>query len=81
MRNIDRIGRNIYIKILIILVTVLFFRQWVDDSYSFYTNLLNNTDEPLGINKVSGYMFSSKDPSLITVITIVINLYILNGRY
>lgn len=39
------------------------YRQWINDSYSFYENLLNKKDEPCGINEVSGYSFSSKDPS------------------
>ncbi|VVC33551.1 D-amino-acid oxidase,FAD dependent oxidoreductase,FAD/NAD(P)-binding domain [Cinara cedri] len=42
-------------------------RKWVKDSYSFYKNLLDkkDVDGPYGINSVSGYAFTSKDPSFI----------------
>ncbi|XP_015379916.1 PREDICTED: D-aspartate oxidase [Diuraphis noxia] len=39
-------------------------QQWVNDSYSFYENLLRNRDEPCGINEVSGYIFSTKNPDI-----------------
>ncbi|XP_060869851.1 D-aspartate oxidase [Metopolophium dirhodum] len=39
-------------------------QRWVNDSYSFYKNLLKNRDEPYGINEVSGYIFSTKNPDI-----------------
>jgi len=40
-------------------------QKWVDDSYSFYKKLLKSRDGPCGINEVSGYMFSTKNPDII----------------
>ncbi|XP_025420564.1 D-aspartate oxidase [Sipha flava] len=40
-------------------------QQWVNDSYSFYKNLLNKKDERCGINEVSGFMFSSRGPEFV----------------
>jgi len=49
-------------------VFINLFSQWIRDSYNYYDALRRSEQAPrAGVSLVSGYIFSSVDPSLVQV--------------
>jgi hypothetical protein len=53
---------------LMLNVFINLFSQWIRDSYNYYDALQRSEQAPrAGVSLVSGYIFSSVDPSLVQV--------------
>jgi len=60
---------------LMLNVVINLFSQWIRDSYNYYDALRRSEQAPkAGVSLVSGYIFSSVDPSLVQVGYIVTDI-------